>query len=330
MCHVLLKTRLSVHLRLSPPIHSLVGARSSHTGRADHTAALADVCTSEVLSCNSCWTVAPGSTMDSFPAGAAVRIVGLVKAAHHNGKTAVVSARSATSADRVGVTLDDGSTLSVRAANLQLVQPTHTAPQKDQAGAGPASASSGKTPKPAHAAASSQPGPVGQPKTLQMETQVLAEFDGSRDPDVMALYHHRRDMAFDAFNVSEYHAQLLDYYAKGVRVVEVVPRRIRDNLYFLVCLSHPDPTRNTLCQMAFQCRRQFLGYSTSKTASCVTALVRQSARASAHLSAPPSARRAALWTTPLSARRSALHRFWLIRRCCSCSENQVSRVHVAS
>jgi hypothetical protein len=199
--------------------------------------------------------------MDSFPAGAAVRIVGLVKAAHHNGKTAVVSARSATSADRVGVTLDDGSTLSVRAANLQLVQPTHTAPQKDQAGVGPASASSGKTPKPAHAAASSQPGPVGQPKTLQMETQVLAEFDGSRDPDVMALYHHRRDMAFDAFNVSEYHAQLLDYYAKGVRVVEVVPRRIRDNLYFLVCLSHPDPTRNTLCQMAFQCRRQFLGYS---------------------------------------------------------------------
>ena len=59
-----------------------------------------------------------------------------------------------------------------------------------------------------------------------------------------------------------YHAQMLDYYAKGLRVVEVVARRIRDNSYFLVCLAHPQKKDgNFLCQMAFQCRRQFLGYS---------------------------------------------------------------------
>ena len=170
-----------------------------------------------------------------------MRVVGLVKAAQHNDKTAVVSGRAAGSG-RVGVKLDDGSgTLSVRPANLEPLPPK---------------------PKPAELR------PEETPKTLKMEDQTLAEFDGNRDPDLAALYHHRRDQAFDAFNVPEYTAQLLDYYAKGLAVVEVVPRRIRNNEYFLVCLAHPDKERNTLCQMAFQCRRQFLGYSMLVKRSC--------------------------------------------------------------
>jgi len=54
-----------------------------------------------------------------FPAGAKVRIVGLVKAAQHNGKTATVS-RKAAPAGRVAVKLDDGpGVLSVKPANLE-------------------------------------------------------------------------------------------------------------------------------------------------------------------------------------------------------------------
>ena len=32
-----------------------------------------------------------------------------------------------------------------------------------------------------------------KPLTLKMETQILAEFDGNQDPDLLALYHHMRD-----------------------------------------------------------------------------------------------------------------------------------------
>jgi len=35
-----------------------------------------------------------------------------------------------------------------------------------------------------------------------------------------------------------------------------------------VCLAHPVAERNTLCQLAFQCRRQFLGYSILLKRSC--------------------------------------------------------------
>jgi hypothetical protein len=185
------------------------------------------------------------SSSGSFAPGAAVRIFGLVKAAQHNGKTGTISARRAASSGRVGVSLDDGSaTLSVRPANLELLEVL------------PAAAKAAPSPAP--------PAPLPEeekPRTLKMETQILAEFVGNRDPDLAALYHHRRDMAFDAFNVPEYTAQVLDYYEKGLAVVEVVPRLLGGTPCFLVCLAHPDKDRNTLCQMAFQCRRQFLGYS---------------------------------------------------------------------
>ena len=103
---------------------------------------------------------------------------------------------------------------------------------------------------------------ASKPKTLQIDTHILEEFDSSRDSNLMVLYHHKRDQAFDAFNVQEYNAQMLDYYAKGLSVVEVVPRRIRNNDYFLVCLRHPtNKAVNAICQLAFQCRRQFLGYA---------------------------------------------------------------------
>ena len=55
---------------------------------------------------------------------------------------------------------------------------------------------------------------------------------------------------------------MLDYYSKGLSVIEVVPRRIHDDDYFLVCLRHStNKTANALCQLAFQCRRQFFGYT---------------------------------------------------------------------
>merc|ERR1711957_733856 len=53
----------------------------------------------------------------------------------------------------------------------------------------------------------------------------------------------------------------MGYYAKGLAVVEVVPRLIAGTPCFLVCLAHPGKDQNTLCHMAFQCRRQFCGYS---------------------------------------------------------------------
>ena len=42
----------------------------------------------------------------------------------------------------------------------------------------------------------------------------------------------------------------------------VVPRRIHDNDYFLVCLQNlVDPDSNTLCEVAFNCMRSFAGIS---------------------------------------------------------------------
>lgn len=137
---------------------------------------------------------------EGFVPGAAVRVVGLAKASQHNNKTAVVSARAASSG-RVGVKLDDGSgTLSCRPANLELL---------------PSKATPAKKPK-------TLP-PEEKPRTLKMETQILAEFDGNRDPDLMALYHHNRDQAFDAFNVPEC-ARALPVHRLYARHAEPHPR----------------------------------------------------------------------------------------------------------
>ena len=92
-----------------------------------------------------------------------------------------------------------------------------------------------------------------EPKTLERHHQLLAEFDGSRDPDTLALYYHSRDKAFDAYNAQEYTSQLLRYYQHN--------SRIRGNDYSLIQLRHDDDERNSLCELAFQCQRSFCGVS---------------------------------------------------------------------
>jgi len=68
-------------------------------------------------------------------------------------------------------------------------------------------------------------------------------------------------MAFDAYNVAEYHSQMERYYRFQTKAVCVVPRAIRGNLYALVCLQHKKTEQNNLCELAFQCMRQFAGVS---------------------------------------------------------------------
>ena len=159
---------------------------------------------------------AAAAAMDASPAwvqaGCWVRITGLAKAPQHNGKVGKVSAKAAQDG-RVGVELGKGQTLSVRLQNLeQAEEPSAVAPT-------PAA-------------------PEGVQRTLQRDNAVLQEFDGTGDPDTLVLYHHLRDRAFDAFNAAEYNEQMLRYYAGGITVTEVVPRKIGDRDYLLVCLRN--------------------------------------------------------------------------------------------
>ena len=103
--------------------------------------------------------------------------------------------------------------------------------------------------------------PEGKKRELKRDTSVLREFHSSESPDMMVLYHHVRDSAFDAFNVGEYHEQLLRYYGGGISVVMVAPRTILGADYFLVCLQHKLAAHNTLCELGFLCLRQFVGIS---------------------------------------------------------------------
>ena len=41
----------------------------------------------------------------------------------------------------------------------------------------------------------------------------------------------------------------------------VVTRHVRENEYFLVCLKNKQEDMNSLCELAFQCQRQFCGIS---------------------------------------------------------------------
>ena len=117
---------------------------------------------------------------------------------------------------------------------------------------------------PAAAASSSLPDEKSQ-RTLKRDNAVLDEFNGTNDPDTLVLYWHFRDRAYDAFNATEYNAQMLRYYASGKKVVAVVPRRIRDSDHLLVCLNtkvqDPENPIDTLCELAFQCQRSFTGIS---------------------------------------------------------------------
>ena len=171
--------------------------------------------------------------------GAAVRVGGLKSASQHNGKTGTLKGRAG---ERLAVELDDGVVLSVKRANLELVEPPKAA-----------SSSSGSA---------TVTDLTQAQRTIKKEVGLLEEFHGSADPDTLVLYHHVRDSAFDCFNASEYAVQLVQYYGGGLEVVEVVPRMLGDTEYSLVCLQDKKHAeRNTLCSLAFQCKRQFCGAS---------------------------------------------------------------------
>ena len=56
-----------------------------------------------------------------FDLGCRVRVVGLVQAAHHNGKTGVVVASLDTQTGRIGVELEDGAKVRIKPCNMQLL-----------------------------------------------------------------------------------------------------------------------------------------------------------------------------------------------------------------
>jgi hypothetical protein len=108
-------------------------------------------------------------------------------------------------------------------------------------------------------------------RELKRDTSLLREFDASESQDLLVLYHHVRDAAFDCFNAAEYTSQMLRYYQNGWSLVVVAPRtitikdqgqdRVREREYFLVCLQHSQASRNILCELSFLCFRQFCGIS---------------------------------------------------------------------
>ena len=98
-------------------------------------------------------------------------------------------------------------------------------------------------------------------RTLKRDTAILREYHDSKHSDVLVLYHHLRDGAFDAFNGAEYQVQMLRYFSAGMELKVVAPRRIEGRDYFLVCLRHQQAEKNVLCELAFLCQRQFCGIS---------------------------------------------------------------------
>ena len=169
--------------------------------------------------------------------GTKVRVKGLVKAAQHNGKMGVVTKATAPGEGRVGVKLAGGTILAVKIGNLEVVvndeKPTTTI------------------------------NTAAEPKqrTLKREHALLREFDGSADPNTLALYYHLADRAFDCFNAPEYNVQMMRYYDKDLSVRLVIPRKIGANEYCMVGLQHSVHEKNVLCEMAFNCGRSFSGIS---------------------------------------------------------------------
>ena len=67
-----------------------------------------------------------------FDLGCRVRVVGLVQAAHHNGKTGVVVASLDTETGRIGVELEDGAKVRIKPGNMQqLLHPDDAAFRAD-------------------------------------------------------------------------------------------------------------------------------------------------------------------------------------------------------
>lgn len=175
--------------------------------------------------------------------GTKVRIKGLLNAAQHNGKIGIVTKASAPGeGERVGVKLQDGSgaVLAIKIENLDVVNDHLVTTTKTTT--------------------SKQPS-LPTERTLKREHALLREVDGSPDPNVLVLYYHFADKAFDCFNATEYHTQMLRYYEKGLSVKLIVPRMIGNNHYFLVGLQHSQPDKNSLCEVAFNCGRSFTGIS---------------------------------------------------------------------
>lgn len=165
--------------------------------------------------------------------GTKVKIKGLVNAAKHNGKTGLVTKASAPgTGNRVGVKLQDGSgtVLAIKVENLDTLKESATTA-------------------------------LPKERTLKREGGLLREFDGNPDPNVLVLYYHFADRAFDCFNTPEYRVQMLRYFDKGLKVKLIVPRKIGPNDYTLIGLQHPDQDKNTLCEVAFNCGRSFTGIS---------------------------------------------------------------------
>jgi len=189
-------------------------------------------------------------------AGTRVRIKGLVSASHHNGKTGTITGTSAPAEGRVGVKLDDDArVLAIKIGNLEiLASQSNSTGSSDSRSTAPSSASCAST------SSTSMP----KERTLRRDNALLREFDGSPDPNVLALYYHYADRAFDCFNAAEYNTQMMRYYDHGLSVRLVIPRRIgssESNLYLLVGLQHADSDKNTLCEVAFNCGRSFAGIS---------------------------------------------------------------------
>ena len=155
--------------------------------------------------------------------GTQVKIKGLVKAAQHNGKLGIVT-KSAALDGRVGVKLADGKTLAVKEINLDVLQ---------------------------RQAANAKNDLPGQ-RTLKRDNALLRQFDGSPDPDTLALYYHFADAAFDAYNAHELINQMSQYYKHNLQLKLVAPRKIGPNEYYLLCLQHATHEKNTLCQLAFK------------------------------------------------------------------------------
>ena len=197
-------------------------------------------------------------------AGTRVRIKGLVSASHHNGKTGTVTGTSAPVEGRVGVKLDDDArVLAIKIGNLERVRQGDSASTSSNSTAPSSCASSSAE------CSSNQymyryydtSNSMPKERTLKRDNALLREFDGSPDPNVLALYYHYADRAFDCFNAAEYNAQMMRYCGHNLSVRMVIPRRIGSNLYFLVGLQHADNDKNTLCEVAFNCGRSFAGIS---------------------------------------------------------------------
>ena len=181
--------------------------------------------------------------------GTQVRMKGLVKAAKYNGKIGIVTKASAAGEGRrVGVKLRDGSgVLAVKIENLDEIK---NSPPKTTTTIAKSTTTT-STPAPL----------LPKERTLKRDNALLREVDGNPDPNVLALYYHFADRAFDCFNASEYNVQMLRYYEKGLSVRLIAPRMVGSNDYFLVGLQHAEHDKNSLCEVAFNCGRSFTGIS---------------------------------------------------------------------